>query len=128
MTVRRSAATGVPPTVFVFGPTFTPASSAPDRETGETTAVPAARPSGVATVKTAAPERVLRPAVQLCGVAKSKGRSALRAGADAPRAHERAVAAPPGARVLAVAPALAHRRAAAPLGERLGDGQSPGHR
>ena len=43
-------------------------------------------------------------------------------GACAARAHERAVTAPPRARVLAVAFAVAHRRAAAPLGERFRDG------
>ena len=48
--------------------------------------------------------------------------------ARAARAHERAVAAPPGARVLAVALLVAHRRAAAPLGERFRDGQRAGHR
>jgi hypothetical protein len=48
--------------------------------------------------------------------------------ARAARTHERAVASPPGARVASHALALCGRRAAAPLGERLRQGERPGDR
>src|SRR2546423_2287350 len=73
MTVRLSAASGTPPTVFVFAFIDTEDTSAPDSETGEMTAVPAGRPSGVRTAKTASPERERRTGVHVCGGVKSKG-------------------------------------------------------
>src|SRR5687768_2266590 len=76
MTVRLSAVTDTPPTDLVLAPTGAPASSAAESATGETTAVPELRPSGVVTAKTAEPARPLRAADQLCGALKPKGRSA----------------------------------------------------
>jgi len=73
MTVRRSAATGTPPTVFVFAVIDIEDTSAPESETGATTAVPAGRPSGIWTAKTAAPGRERRTGVHVCGGVKSKG-------------------------------------------------------
>src|SRR5437868_11620725 len=79
MTVRLSAASATPPMVFVFAVIVTEDKSAPDSETVETTAVPAGRPSGVWTAKTASPERERRKGVQVCGGVKSKGNCEERA-------------------------------------------------
>src|SRR5437588_6729324 len=73
MTVRLSAASATPPTVFVFAVIVTEDKSAPESETGATIAVPAGRPSGVRTAKTASPERERRTGVHVCGGVKSKG-------------------------------------------------------
>src|SRR5437763_8782742 len=79
MTVRLSAASATPPTVFVFAVIVTEDKSAPESETGATIAVPAGRPSGVRTAKTASPERERRTGVQVCGGVKSKGNCEERA-------------------------------------------------
>src|ERR1700759_247776 len=73
MTVRRGAVVGRPPTVFVFAVVGAAAMYAPESETGETTAVPAGRPSGVSTAKTVSPLRVRRRGVHVCGGVKPKG-------------------------------------------------------
>src|SRR5688500_18133343 len=96
MTVRRRAVTLIPPTVFAFG---APPDSAPDALTAEMTAVPAARPSGVRTLKTVSPLAALRASPQVCGTVSWKGRRGARAGASDGRGATRLkeTGEPPGA-------------------------------